>query len=138
MKLGISLQSSPRFAPPLRSYNIGTRLVEEFLAKTRTRNCNDFRTTCNVLASKAFPMFLGITPVVEEIPDEKDTFNLSMCSPLQFISLLVFEENPLNLFVELPDEYHDLVYSNLICGVIKGALTMLHVHCSFCFSILSR
>jgi hypothetical protein len=35
---------------------------------------------------------------------------------------LIFNENPLNDYVELPDKYKDLWYSNLICGIIKGAL----------------
>lgn len=35
---------------------------------------------------------------------------------------LIFNENPLNDYVELPDKYKDLWYSNLICGVIRGAL----------------
>lgn len=35
---------------------------------------------------------------------------------------LIFNENPLNDYVELPEKYSGLWYSNLICGVIKGAL----------------
>ncbi|KAK8805661.1 hypothetical protein WA158_002317 [Blastocystis sp. Blastoise] len=102
-------------------YNIGNRLVEEFLAKTKTRNCKDFKTTCNVIATKAFPMFLGVSAEVVGSNEEGDVFHI------------VFHENPLTLFVELPDEYKDLNYSALICGVIKGALEMLHmrVECSF-------
>jgi hypothetical protein len=37
------------------------------------------------------------------------------------------EDNPLTQFVELPDEFKKLKYSNLICGVIRGALEMLQV-----------
>jgi len=32
-------------------------------------------------------------------------------------------DNPLNDFVELPEEYNNLDYSNIICGVIRGALS---------------
>ena len=35
---------------------------------------------------------------------------------------LIFTENPLNDFVELPDKYKDMWYSNIICGIIKGSL----------------
>jgi len=35
---------------------------------------------------------------------------------------IVFTENPLNDYVELPEKYQGLWYSNLMCGVIKGAL----------------
>ena len=37
------------------------------------------------------------------------------------------QENPLCLFVELPDEYKEtLQYTILYCGVIRGALEMLN------------
>ena len=35
---------------------------------------------------------------------------------------LIFSENPLNDYVELPEKYRDLWYSNIVCGIIKGAL----------------
>ena len=35
---------------------------------------------------------------------------------------LIFTENPLNDYVELPDKYKDMWYSNIICGIIKGSL----------------
>jgi len=35
---------------------------------------------------------------------------------------LIFNENPLNDYVELPDKYKDMWYSNIICGIIKGSL----------------
>ena len=34
-------------------------------------------------------------------------------------------ENPLAEFVELPPQYQGLNYSNLLCGVIRGALEMV-------------
>ncbi len=37
----------------------------------------------------------------------------------------VLTDNPLADFVELPDEYRELKYSNLLCGVIRGALEMV-------------
>lgn len=39
-------------------------------------------------------------------------------------SLQVYE-NPLAEFVELPPQYQGLNYSNLLCGVIRGALEMV-------------
>ena len=39
----------------------------------------------------------------------------------------MFDNNPLGEFVELPDQCSDLVYSNLICGAIRGALEMVHI-----------
>lgn len=39
--------------------------------------------------------------------------------------LQVMSDNPLADFVELPEEYRPLCYSNLLPGVIKGALEMV-------------
>lgn len=41
--------------------------------------------------------------------------------------LKVIEDNPMTEFVELPDGCADLVYCNLLCGVIRGALGMVRV-----------
>ena len=38
-----------------------------------------------------------------------------------------FTSNPLTRFVELPDEMSNLQYSNIYCGIIRGALEMIHV-----------
>lgn len=66
-------------------------------------------------------MFLGITADVTDW-----NVNGSACS-------LIFSDNPLVDFVELPPTIkNDLNYSSLICGVIRGALeqvsaTLLYV-----------
>jgi len=59
-------------------------------------------------------MFLGITPNVVLPTDEKE----------QSFSLIL-DENPLSEFVELPEEYPNIFYSNILCGVIRGALEMV-------------
>ncbi|GFH18320.1 trafficking protein particle complex subunit, partial [Haematococcus lacustris] len=41
-------------------YNIGIRLVDEFLAKARISRCNNFKETMEVIGKQAFFMFLGI------------------------------------------------------------------------------
>lgn len=61
----------------------------------------------------AFKMYLGITPVVSNWSLSGDEFSL------------LLENNPLTDFVELPDGHNSLVYSNLLCGVLKGALEMV-------------
>ena len=37
----------------------------------------------------------------------------------------ILEDNPLTDFVELPEQLGALKYSNLLCGVIRGALEMV-------------
>lgn len=39
----------------------------------------------------------------------------------------ILEDNPLADFVELPPQLGALKYSNLLCGVIRGALEMVSV-----------
>jgi hypothetical protein len=40
-------------------FNIGVRLIDEFLAKSGVNNCSNFRETADVIAKVAFKMFLG-------------------------------------------------------------------------------
>lgn len=91
-------------------YNIGVRLIEDFLARSGLGRCNDFRETADVIAKHGFRMFLGITPAVSQWSAAGDEFSLIM------------DTNPLADFVELPDDHNQLNYSNLLCGVIRGAL----------------
>lgn len=58
-------------------------------------------------------MYLGITPSVTNWSPAGDEFSL------------ILENNPLVDFVELPDNHSTLIYSNLLCGVLRGALEMV-------------
>ncbi|KAG2460508.1 TPPC3 protein, partial [Polypterus senegalus] len=96
-------------------YNIGVRLIEDFLARSSVGRCHDFRETADVIAKVAFKMYLGITPSVTNWSPAGDEFSL------------ILESNPLVDFVELPDNHSGLVYSNLLCGVLRGALEMVQM-----------
>lgn len=102
-------------------HNIGVRLIDEFLAKSGVTNCTNFKETADVISKVAFKMFLGISPDVTAWNPENTSFSL------------IFNDNPLLDFVELPPQYSELQYCNILCGVIKGALEMvqLQVECSF-------
>ena len=110
-------------------YNIGIRLVEEYLAKTRSREMKSFKQSCEDIASIAFPMFVGVTASVENWSDEDQSCVISSvfcaCS-------LEFYSNPLSLFVELPPELSKLQYNAVYCGIIRGALEMVHVEIPVC------
>lgn len=61
-------------------------------------------------------MFLNITPAIINWSSDSKQFSLQ------------FDENPLADFVELPDDgkaHAELWYSNMLCGVIRGALEMV-------------
>ena len=58
-------------------------------------------------------MFLGVT--AEVVGASEKEFRLQLA------------ENPLAEFVELPEQYSSLAYSNLLCGVLRGALEMVQM-----------
>ena len=103
-------------------YNIGTRLIEDVLARTQVQRCTDFRDTAEVVSKVGFKMFLNITPVIGNWSADAREFSL------------ILDENPLAEFVELPeDAARHLWYSNILCGVLRGALEMvqMQVECYF-------
>jgi hypothetical protein len=63
-------------------------------------------------------VFLNITPTVTNWTSDNKQFSL------------IFEDNPLADFVELPDDgraQNELWYSNILCGVLRGALEMVSI-----------
>ncbi|KAL0634871.1 transport protein particle 22 kDa subunit [Maublancomyces gigas] len=99
-------------------YNIGLRLIEDFLAKTNMGKCANFRETAETISKIGFKVFLNITPTVTNWTTDGKQFSL------------IFEENPLADFVELPDDgraQNELWYSNLLCGVLRGSLEMVQM-----------
>ncbi|KAF2839469.1 TRAPP I complex, partial [Patellaria atrata CBS 101060] len=97
-------------------YNIGLRLIEDFLAKSNTGSCASFRDTAEMISKVGFKIFLNITPTVANWSSDSKQFSL------------IFDENPLADFVELPDDgraQDELWYSNILCGVLRGALEMV-------------
>lgn len=103
-------------------YNIGVRLIEDFLAKTALPRCENMVKTSEAISKCAFKIFLNMTPQVTNFSPEKDAFSL------------IIDENPLSDFVELPmDAMKQLWYSNILCGVLKGALQMVQLDCDVWF-----
>lgn len=142
-------------------YNIGVRLIDEFLSKSNIERCSGFKETSEMISKVGFKMFLNIVPNITYWSADGRTFQLT------------FSENPLSDFVELPDELDDendydedvegivededaigtgmrdltlggrstrrgnarkeLWYSNILCGVLKGALEMVQLDCQVWF-----
>lgn len=125
---------------------IGTRLIEEYSAVTlqihqanrtvmnaRTEagrknsssscsvscfppnRCRTFVQATEGVALIGLRMFLGVSATVTELHDYPDSFSL------------VLSSNPLTMFVELPEGpmRRHLCYSNILCGVIMGALSLV-------------
>lgn len=99
-------------------YNIGIRLIEDFLAKSNSGRCTNFKDTAEMISKIGFKMFLNIVPLVENWTQDGKQFSL------------IIEENPLTEFVELPDDGRaakELWYSNILAGVIRGACEMVQL-----------
>lgn len=105
-------------------YNIGIRLIEEFLAKTGAQRCQTFKETADVISKIGFKLFLNIQPIVGNWAQDGKAFSL------------ILVENPLTEFVEFPTnapQIKDLWYSNVLCGVLRGALQMVQMDCDCYF-----
>lgn len=105
-------------------YNIGVRLIDEFLQKTQLIRCTNFRETAEIVSKIGFKIFLDITPTVTHWSSDYKTFEL------------ILTNNPLADFVELPDDdkaNKQLWYSNILCGVLKGCLEMVQLDCEVKF-----
>ena len=133
-------------------YSIGVRCIDELLAKCEVNGidigpCNSLESTAEVIAKIGFRCFLGMTCDVTNVTDKA-------------FSLFLFE-NPLSIFVELPEnndendlngfegdesgaartskpDWSKLKYSNIYCGVIRGALEQVNmkVTCNFVRDVL--
>ncbi|KAK3260517.1 hypothetical protein CYMTET_30525 [Cymbomonas tetramitiformis] len=96
-------------------YNIGIRLVDEFLAKSSGARCRDFKEAAEMIAKHGLKMFLGVTASVSNWNADN-----TECS-------LIMDDNPMVDFVELPEQYSNLSYCNMLCGVFRGALEMVNM-----------
>lgn len=105
-------------------HRIGARLIEEYSVRSKAAPCRSFTQAAEGVALTGLRMFLGITAELTQVKDTADTFAIS------------FAENPLALFVELPDGplATHLWYSNLLCGVVVGALSLVGFHVEAHFS----
>ncbi|CAG9329216.1 unnamed protein product [Blepharisma stoltei] len=95
-------------------YNIGLRLIDDFLSKNDV-TCETTKDTAEVIAKTGFRMYLGVTCDVTNWNADENEFSL------------ILADNPLTEFVELNEDYRDLKYLNLLCGVIRGALEMVRI-----------
>lgn len=101
-------------------FDMGVRLIEDFLSRTAASRCLDMRETADKI-QQAFRMYLSVQPTIANWAAAGDEFSL------------VFDGNPLAEFVELPADLGQLRYSGVLCGCIRGALEMvqLEVQCWF-------
>lgn len=104
-------------------YNIGLRLIDDVIDNLNTDTRGDHERTPQQLMEELIRIcllnYLRITGIDIKLTAEKEYS-------------ILFSENPLNLYVELPEKYKDLIYSNIICGILRGMLEVANfkVECS--------
>ena len=123
-------------------YNIGIRLVEDFLYRTQGERCKDFREVAEKV-QLAFKLFLNVSPTVTGWSRWANKFIINIKSILSYNILallstsdefsLVFDTNPVAEFVELPDNCYNLRYANILAGAVRGALEMVHIEVAVWF-----
>lgn len=128
---------------------IGLRLIEEYVARSGAPPCRTFASTADAIAKVGLKMFLGITAQVANLqvaggggtssgPSNQQTAAATGSSGAgatggagasnanESSYSLIFTENPLNFFVELPHTMTStLWYSSILCGVVRGALEQI-------------
>lgn len=99
-------------------YSIGTRLIDELLAKASISQCADLKETSEVV-KLAFRIFLNIMPIITMNGDKEFVISLAMIDGGDGVG---------SEWVELPEVAlkGGLHYANMLCGIIRGALEMVH------------
>lgn len=69
----------------------------------------------DILLQLGFKMFLGFSPVITNWSAASDEFSL------------ILDNNPMAEFAELPEGHEGLLFSNILCGVLRGALEMVRL-----------
>ncbi len=104
-------------------YNIGIRLIDDFLAKSCIDPPKTFEEAISIITNNALKFYLNVGAKYELIKSDSNMIDTNQ----QYEYRIYFSENPLNDYVELPDKFKGLWYSNMICGVIRGALEAINI-----------
>ena len=104
-------------------YNIGIRLIYDFLAKSCIDPPKTFEEVISIITNNALKFYLNVGAKYELVKTDSNMIDTNQ----QYEYRIYFSENPLNDYVELPDKFKGLWYSNMICGVIRGALEAINI-----------
>ena len=104
-------------------YNIGIRLIDDFLAKSCIDPPKTFEEAISIITNNALRFYLNVGAKYELVKTDSNMIDTNQ----QYEYKIFFSDNPLNDYVELPDKFKGLWYSNMICGVIRGALEAINI-----------
>ena len=103
----------------LIGYDIGKRLVDDLIDDFQRVDQSDQNKLMEKLICQLAQHYLGIIGNYNQVGEKE--FHLK------------FNQNPISLYVELPESLEGLCYSNIICGIMRGMLeiTGFEVKCEF-------
>ena len=103
----------------LIGYDIGKRLVDDLIDDFQRVDQSDQNKLMEELICQLAQHYLGIIGNYNQVGENE--FHLK------------FNQNPISLYVELPESLEGLCYSNIICGIMRGMLeiTGFEVKCEF-------
>lgn len=93
---------------------MGGRMIDEFLATTQSPACKKFEHVADKVV-EGFMLFFGVQAKVDSKTRSDQLF------------VVQFSDNPLTKHVFLPDKLKNLHYSNILCGIIRGALEAVNM-----------
>jgi hypothetical protein len=101
-------------------YEMGKRLVDDLIDDfQRGLDTSDQNKLMEKLIRQLTQYYLGIIGTYNQVGEKE--FHL------------IFPENPISFYVELPESLEGLLYSNIICGMLRGMLEIsgFEVTCEF-------
>ena len=101
-------------------YEMGKRLVDDLIDDfQRGLDVSDLNKLMEKLIIQLAQYYLGILGSFNQV-SEKEYY-------------LIFPENPIIFYVELPESLDGLCYSNIICGILRGMLEIsgFEIQCEF-------
>ena len=101
-------------------YEMGKRLVDDLIDDfQRGLDVSDLNKLMEKLIIQLAQYYLGILGSFNQV-SEKEYH-------------LIFPENPISFYVELPESLDGLCYSNIICGILRGMLEIsgFEIQCEF-------
>ena len=107
-------------------YNIGIRLIDDYLAKSCIDAPKTFEEAIAIISNQAIKYYLGLDNNDVKYELIKSDNSITDTNQ-QYEYKIEIKENPFNDYVELPDKFKGLWYSNMICGVIRGALEAINI-----------
>ena len=104
----------------LIGYEMGKRLVDDLIDDfQRGLDTLDQNKLMEKLIIQLAQYYLGIIGTYNQVSEKE--FHL------------IFPENPISFYVELPESLNELCYSNIICGIFRGMLEIsgFEIQCEF-------